>query len=67
MFTASNGEFGPPIQNGVYQRNLLCEYLIRMPEGSHIQIKFTTFQLEESRDCEFDYIEVSHEIRKSLT
>lgn len=60
VFTASSGEFGPPIQNGAYQRNLLCEYLIRMPTESRIQIKFKSFELEESRDCEFDYIDVSY-------
>lgn len=58
MFTASNGEFGPPTQNGAYQKNMLCEYLIRMPVGSRIEIKFKSFELEESRECEFDYIEV---------
>lgn len=58
VFTTNNGEFGPPLQNGAYQKNLLCEYLIRMPVGSRIQIKFQSFELEESRDCEFDYIEV---------
>jgi len=61
IFTASDGEFGPPLQNGVYRNNLLCEYLIRLPAGSRIQIKFKSFELEESRDCEFDYIEVSAE------
>ncbi|KAG4066297.1 hypothetical protein HA402_000521 [Bradysia odoriphaga] len=58
VFTASIGEFGPPTQNGVYQRNLLCEYLIRMPVGSRIEIKFKSFELEESRECDYDYIEI---------
>lgn len=30
-----------------------------------MEIKFKSFELEESRDCEFDYIEVSKRIRKS--
>lgn len=63
VFTASIGEFGPPIQNGAYQKNLFCEFLIRMPVDSRIQIKFKSFELEESRDCDFDYIEVSHKAR----
>lgn len=35
-----------------------------MPSDSRIQIKFKSFELEESRDCEFDYIEVSHKVGK---
>ncbi|KAJ6643395.1 Cubilin like, partial [Pseudolycoriella hygida] len=58
VFTASEGEFGPPIQNDVYQMNMLCEYLIRMPVGSRIQIKFKSFQLEDTRNCELDYVEI---------
>ncbi|KAJ6642438.1 Cubilin like, partial [Pseudolycoriella hygida] len=59
VFTASEGEFGPPIQNGAYQRNTLCEYLIRMPVDYRIQIKFNSFQLKESIECEYDnYIEI---------
>lgn len=29
-----------------------------MPIGSRIKLTFKSFELEESRDCDYDYIEV---------
>lgn len=62
-FTAMNGEFGPPIQDGVYLKNQLCHYLIRLPKDNRISITFTKFNLEESNTCIFDYIEVINQIK----
>lgn len=62
-FTSLDGEFGSPIQNGQYPKNLECHYLIRMPRRNETGIKLTflSFKLELSSNCNFDYVEVSIE------
>lgn len=57
-FTASNGEFGSPMKDGSYPKNLMCDYVIRLPKDSRISITFRTFQLEDASTCMFDYVEV---------
>lgn len=60
-FTAKNGEFGSPIQDGGYPKNVECHYLIKMPRKNETRVKlsFTTFKLEDSTSCSFDFVEVS--------
>lgn len=59
-FTALSGEFGSPIENGEYPKNIECHYLIKLPRRNEtrIKLKFLTFQLEESTSCNFDFVEV---------
>lgn len=59
-FTSPNGEFGSPMENGQYQSNLNCHYLIKMPRNtqSPIKLTFLTFHLEGDGSCPFDYVEV---------
>lgn len=57
-FTDSSGEFASPLKNGVYMKNLICHYVIRLPKDNHIALEFKSFDLEESGTCMFDYVEV---------
>lgn len=61
-FTSPHGEFGSPMENGQYQNNLNCYYLIKMPRNSRspIKVKFLSFHLEGDGSCPFDYVEVRH-------
>lgn len=60
VFTATNAEFGSPIQDGKYPKNMECHYLIRMPRKNETGIKLTflSFNIESSPNCNFDYVEV---------
>jgi cubilin len=59
-YTQNSGEIKSPSQHvdGTYPHNLMCEFLIQLPANSKIQIKFLKFDLEESDDCYFDFLEV---------
>lgn len=59
-FTGKSGEFGSPIQNGVYPKNIECHYLIKLPRRNETRVKlsFSSFKLEGSSSCSFDYVEV---------
>lgn len=59
-FTGKDGEFGSPMQNGAYPKNIECHYLIKMPRKNETRVKlsFVSFKLEESSSCNFDYVEV---------
>lgn len=55
----NEGEISSPLLNGVYPKNIICEYAIRMPKDNRIRISFKEFELENNRNCNFDYVEVS--------
>lgn len=57
-YTESSGEIASPLRNGVYPKNLICHYVIRLPKDNHIAITFNSFDLEDSSTCMFDYVEV---------
>lgn len=57
-FTAMSGEFGSPIQNGAYPKNIECHYLIKLPKDTKIRLTFLSFSMESSQSCSFDYVEV---------
>lgn len=66
-FTNNRGEFGSPIQDGVYPRNTLCEFVIRLPNAqSRIKIHFKEFKLESSFECVYDYVKVGFDIYFSV-
>lgn len=52
------GEFGSPIQDGTYPKNIECHYLIKLPKDSKMTLTFSTFKMEDSHSCNFDYVEV---------
>lgn len=57
-FTDSDGEFGSPLKDGSYPKNLICHYVIRLPIDNRISVTFKSFQLEDNSACMFDYVEV---------
>ncbi|XP_068081387.1 cubilin [Anabrus simplex] len=58
ILSGTSGTISCPMENGVYRHNLDCEWIIQVPAGSRIRITFDTFELESSRDCRFDMLEV---------
>lgn len=59
-FTSIAGEFGSPIQDGSYPKNIECHYVIKLPKDTRIQLTFLSFKMEDSQGCNFDYIEVNY-------
>lgn len=57
-FTDNRGEFGSPVQDGAYPKNVVCHYLIKLPTYSKIKLSFKSFKLEDATNCGFDYVEV---------
>lgn len=41
-----------------YGTDLDCIYTIRVPNGQQISLNFTQFDLENSTDCAFDFVEI---------
>ena len=55
----SKGEITTPkfgLKN--YSANFQWEWFLLAPKGHHIQISFDEFDLEESQNCQNDYLEV---------
>lgn len=59
-FTAARGEIASPMDSatGRYKNNMNCDYVLQMPYGTRVRIKFSTFALEKTLDCRLDRIEV---------
>uniref|UniRef100_A0A182NM22 Cubilin n=1 Tax=Anopheles dirus TaxID=7168 RepID=A0A182NM22_9DIPT len=59
-FTQREGAISSPLSqtDNLYPNNLNCEYLIKLPIGSRVEIKFSKFHLEQSESCKFDYVEI---------
>lgn len=60
VFTKTEGEISSPrrYEDNKYPNNLICEYLINLPQGSRINVQFNRFHLESSETCKFDYVEM---------
>uniref|UniRef100_A0A182INM1 Uncharacterized protein n=1 Tax=Anopheles atroparvus TaxID=41427 RepID=A0A182INM1_ANOAO len=59
-YTQPEGTIASPLSqtDHLYPNNLNCEYLIKLPVGSRVDIRFTRFHLEQSESCKFDYLEI---------
>ncbi|XP_053662149.1 cubilin homolog [Anopheles marshallii] len=59
-YTQREGVISSPLSqtDNVYPNNLNCEYLIKLPVGSRVNIKFSKFHLEQSEACKFDSLEI---------
>eukprot|EP00794_Sanderia_malayensis_P007308 gene7308-8125_t len=42
-----------------YKGNQQCDWEIVVPKGGRVAVKFVMFQLEESDNCEYDYVELT--------
>ena len=43
---------------GGYHNNEKCTWLIRFPIGQRVSIQFTTFRLEYTAGCQYDFLEI---------
>ena len=59
LLTNNRGSLSSPNHPDTYEHNLDCEWLIRASPDERIELTFHTLSLERSRNCRFDYIEVS--------
>lgn len=57
-YTSYQGTIQSPTENGKYQTNLLCHFLIQLPKFNHIHFTMNSFDLEDSSGCDFDAVEI---------
>ena len=41
-----------------YYDNEVCQWVIHAPDNETVDLKFTEFEVEFARDCDFDYLEI---------
>ncbi|XP_032520799.2 cubilin homolog [Danaus plexippus] len=58
FYTTDRGEIVSPSFDGAYLNNLLCEYRIKTRQDTKIKLTFTTFSLEKSSSCRYDFLKV---------
>eukprot|EP00795_Rhopilema_esculentum_P014104 gene14104-5092_t len=59
IITDTNGVISAaPKTSGGYHHNEICTWLIRFPVGQRVSIQFTSFRLEYTAGCLYDYLEV---------
>lgn len=58
-YTQDNAEIRSPSNKGEYPPDMHCEYKIKLPINSRIKLTFLEFSLEDSSECQFDYVAVS--------
>ncbi|KAJ3659671.1 hypothetical protein Zmor_011346 [Zophobas morio] len=56
--TSVEGIFASPGYPKKYPMETECEWTIDIPEGNHLSVTFTYFELLESEHCNTDYLEV---------
>lgn len=62
---AENGTIAYPEESGgVYSHNSRCAWLIKTNHTKVLKITFKKFEIEESRDCKFDWLQI-HDGRSS--
>ena len=60
IFTSESGEIvSPGYHSDSYRTDMICEWEIRLPEGSRVSLKWLNFEIERSRNCMFDSVQVS--------
>ena len=59
FLNVSSGQISTPKFGSMnYSANFNWEWYLLAPEGHQIQIKFESFELEQSDDCQNDYLEI---------
>lgn len=58
LLNSSNGTLKYPL-TGTYLHNSRCAWLIKTDENKVLNVTFTKFHLEISRECRFDWLQVS--------
>lgn len=59
IYTGESGEIvSPGYHFGAYRPNMICDWEIRLPDTNSIRIKWLNFDVERSRNCMFDSVQV---------
>lgn len=58
-FESASGIIISPNYPNPYPHNAQCVWIIHVPEGERVTITFTQVDLEDHRNCMWDYVEVS--------
>ncbi|XP_068906568.1 cubilin-like isoform X2 [Tenebrio molitor] len=58
VYTGHQGEIRSPSFDGRYPNDIQCEYKIQLSQESRIKITFVSFSIEDSENCQFDYVAV---------
>ncbi|XP_046392545.1 cubilin-like [Ischnura elegans] len=58
LHTTPSGEIISPNSPNDYSHNVNCQWIIRVPIGERVKIIFTRFNVEDSRGCRFDFVEI---------
>ncbi|KAJ7392163.1 hypothetical protein OS493_013535 [Desmophyllum pertusum] len=59
MFEASSGTFASPgYPTKPYPNGMDCEWIIRVPYGQRIDLRFLFFNIEGDRNCNYDFVMV---------
>lgn len=48
----------PTDEEGLYMHDMTCYWIIMAPKDKFIVIDWLSFELEESTDCSYDYVEL---------
>ncbi|XP_071156308.1 cubilin-like isoform X2 [Mytilus edulis] len=57
-FTTEEGTIQSPYFPDAYPGNKECIFIISLPAGSRITLTFSSFDVEDSSDCSYDYVEI---------
>ncbi|CAH1249111.1 BMP1 [Branchiostoma lanceolatum] len=58
--TTHKGTIKTPLFPYNYPKRENCDWTVWAPPGHGIRLEFVEFQLEDSRNCSFDYLEIFH-------
>ena len=58
VVSSATGSFASPAYPQPYHHNAECEWHVRVSDGSKIQFVFADIDLEQSDDCEYDFVEL---------
>ncbi|KAM4028087.1 cubilin isoform 1-T1 [Anomaloglossus baeobatrachus] len=56
--TTPEGAINSPGYPNVYPHGVNCMWIISVPPGNLIRLTFSTFNLEHSHSCQYDYLEI---------
>lgn len=59
-FFTSEGFITSPNFPNDYPPRMDCKWTINVPVSNQIELNFTQLDLEESRDCSYDFVEIRY-------
>ncbi|KAK7065277.1 hypothetical protein SK128_012049 [Halocaridina rubra] len=64
-YTSDFGNIASPAYPNSYPHDAVCDYRIIAPSDSYVRILFTSFELEGSSSCHYDWVIVTEEQRRN--